>query len=127
MTGMPAYAVTPTPAVTPGTISNGIPAGGKRQRLLGPAPEDQRVSTLEPDHATPRSRMVDQELVDLVLGQRAMTDRLAGADPHGLGRRQIEQARTGQMVVHDHIGAGEKRPLPDGSRAPDHPARHRPG
>ena len=83
MTGMPAYAVTPTPAVTPGTISNGTPAAARRQRLLGPAAEDQRVSPFEPHDVEPAPRVLDQERVDFLLGQRAMADRLARADPQG--------------------------------------------
>ena len=33
-----------------------------------------------------------------------MPDRLAGANPHGPLRGEVEQARACQMVVNDHVG-----------------------
>ena len=71
----------PTPAVTPGTTRNGDARGAEVLGLLGPPAEDERVAPLEPDHPPALPGVLDQQVVDLVLRQRAMADRLARADP----------------------------------------------
>ena len=54
VTGMPAYAGAATPAVTPGTTSNGIPAARQRLGLLAAAAEHERVAALQSDDRLPR-------------------------------------------------------------------------
>ena len=67
VTGIPAYAVTPTPAVTPGTTWNGIPGGPQVLGLLGPPAEDVGVAPLQPDDGPPRAGVLDQQRVDRLL------------------------------------------------------------
>ena len=88
----------------------------ERQRLLGPAAEHEWVSALEPHHLTPGSRMLDQELVDFLLRERAVADRLAGADPQGPFRGQVQQPRARQMVVNDDVGRREQGFAPTGQK-----------
>ena len=83
VTGIPAYAVHADPGRHARHDLEGDPRLRGAQCLLGPAPENERVSPFEPDHIAARPRVLDQDLIDLVLGQRAMADRLAGADPAG--------------------------------------------
>ena len=45
--------------------------------LLGPSSEDQRIAPLEPDNHPPGRCMLEQDLIDLVLVERAMPARLA--------------------------------------------------
>ena len=49
--------------------------------LLGPSSENQRIAPLEPDDHPPGGCMLEQDLVDLVLVERAMPARLPRADP----------------------------------------------
>ena len=51
VTGIPAYAGAATPAVTPGTTSNGTPRGPQRLGLLAAAAEHERVTALQADDA----------------------------------------------------------------------------
>ena len=105
MTGIPAYAVTPTPAVTPGTISKGTP-WREVLGLLGPATENQGIPSLEPDDHPSGLGVLEQERIDLILVERAMPARFAGTDPDCMGMCQVQQPGTGQMIVNHHIGVG---------------------
>src|SRR5262249_47471672 len=68
--------------------------GSEGIRLLGPAAEHERVAALEPDDRPTRPRVLDQDLMDALLGHRAVPDRLAGTDAQGLRPGEVQQARA---------------------------------
>lgn len=64
----------------PGHDGDGHPGGLARPDLLEPAPEDERVPALEPDHAESRACPLDHELVDPLLGDLAAVGDLRDVD-----------------------------------------------
>ena len=86
----------------------GNPVPNQVLGLLGPAAEDERIAPLEPDHHAPGRGMLEQECVDLILIERAMSARLPRADPHRRRRRQLEQPRAGQVIIDHHVGPRQR-------------------
>ncbi len=80
----------------------------ERLRLLAAATEDERVAALEPDDASPLSRVVDHQLLDLVLLHRVGSRRLADVDELGVGTRSIERSGGNQAIVQDHVSARDQ-------------------
>ena len=72
--------------------------------LLAPAPEDERVTTLEADDAAPGTRPGDDQPSDLVLPDRARPGLLADVDQLRVGAGRGERARGNQAVMDDHVG-----------------------
>ena len=70
VSGMPAYAATPSAAVIPGTTSKRMPVRRQRLDLLAAAAEHERIAALETKHAPAFARVMDEERVDLFLAQR---------------------------------------------------------
>ena len=61
VTGIPAYALAATPAVTPGHDLEGDPVRAQGLGLLAAAPEHERVPALEADHLAPGRAVLDQQ------------------------------------------------------------------
>ncbi len=53
--------------VMPGTTAKVTCGGRKRLRFLPAAPEDERISALQPHDLLPGLRLLDQERVDFIL------------------------------------------------------------
>ncbi len=75
------------------------------QRLLAPTSEHERVAPLEADHEAAALGLLDQQRVDLRLGQAVRPRVLAREDPERAGWRLVEQHRVDQTIVDDHPGA----------------------
>ena len=104
---MPAYAGAAIALVIPGTTSNGDTGSGERLRFLPTATEDERITALEAHDTPPGLPVLHQERVDGVLVHLDVAGRLADGDPLGARRREVEQRRVRQPVVHDDVGGRE--------------------
>ena len=82
--------------------------GGQRLGFLAAAPEHEGIAPFQPHHAPPRAGMRDEQRVDRVLGQRVLAGRLAREDAERPSRRQGEQARIDQSVVHHDVGPTQR-------------------
>src|ERR1017187_7476206 len=96
--GMPAYAAAARADVTPGTISNAIPA------------EHERIPPLQPNDVLSPQRQPDQGLVDLILGAAELSALLPGKNALAPRRRQVEHLGRDQVVVHDGVGLAQDAP-----------------
>ena len=88
--------------------------------LLAPAPEDEGIAALQAYHPSPGQPPLDQQRIDLLLGQGVLAGGLADVD------RRPSSARTpepwvGQIVVHDDLGRGQRIPGPARVRSPGSP------
>ena len=68
------------------------------------APENERVAALESHHRQPAARALDKHRTDLILSEGVKRFFLADVDALGLGRSQVDQGRTRQMVEEHDIG-----------------------
>ena len=68
---------------------------GQRLGLLAAAAEDERIAALEPHHAPPRPRPVDQQRLDVVLLDGVVAGALADVDELGVGAGAGERAPRG--------------------------------
>ena len=83
----------------------------RRDQLLGlfaAATEDEWIAAFEAHDALPLLRLVDEQLIDLVLRQRVCAGPLA--DIHDLGRRRetIDDVGGDKRVDGDEIGVGDQ-------------------
>ena len=62
--------------VTPGTTVTVMPRSCKYAGFLAAAPEDEGVAPLQPADAFPAQRVVGEQLVDFLLGDRGGVGRL---------------------------------------------------
>ena len=62
------------------------------------------IAALEADDHLAFEGLVHEDLVDLVLGERARTDPLGHVDDLGVLAGQFQQGRVGQLVQDDAIG-----------------------
>ena len=77
---------------------------GKGLRLLSPAPEDERIPALQPDHVPPGQGMLDEERVDALLPDAGKLAFLADVDLLRVTPGVVEQALVGQVVVENDVG-----------------------
>ena len=78
------------------------------ERLLAAAAEHERVAALEPHHAPPGARMLEQQPVRLLLRYLLPSALLADVEQLGIGPRAGERRGGDQPVVQDHVGAGDQ-------------------
>jgi hypothetical protein len=78
--------------------------GVKRLGFFGASSKYKGIASLEPDDCPSRPCVLDHKLLDFVLAQGAMPDRLAGANPQSACWRQVQEARASQMIVDHHVG-----------------------
>lgn len=83
----------------------------EKLHLLGAAAKQQRVAALEPRHAPPLSRAVQEHVVDLLLRRRGLTRAFADEEALGLGPGVGEHRGVHEGVVEHRVGAA------DGARA----------
>jgi hypothetical protein len=82
----------------------GLPA---RVDLLPAAAQDERVAALEPDDVVTGPSLLDQDLVDLGLGDPVVAGGLADVDDHDVGVQLVEQRARRQPIDYDDVGLGE--------------------
>ena len=107
--------------VTVGQRNTGIggtPTGGSNPRhhlkvdafrhdqvnFLTAAAKDKGVSPFQPAHFLTLFGVMDQQFVDIVLGQGVFVPRLAHVNQFRIPPRQIHDALSHQTVIEDHIG-----------------------
>ncbi len=73
-------------------------------QFLAAAPEDERVSALQPDHPQAGLRVFEQPAIDHILRGAGRTRRLTHFDPLGIAPSQGQNGRTDQAVVQDDVG-----------------------
>jgi hypothetical protein len=81
----------------------GDPGSLERQRLLAPAPEDERIAPFQPHHRRQPRAELDQYLVQALLGHRVLARALPPVDPLGVVGRKRDDARIGEAVVDDRV------------------------
>ncbi|CAD5989107.1 protein of unknown function [Streptomyces sp. KY70] len=92
----------------PGDDRAGDALGGQRLRLLHAPAEDERVAALEPDHGLARLGVLDQRLVDRLLGHEPAVRDLRRVDHLDVRRQFVEQVAGAEAVGDDHVGLGEE-------------------
>src|SRR5690606_3231794 len=65
--------------------------GQQKLQLLGAAPEDERIATLEPHHTSVLQCQIDQQLVDLLLRQAVKAAGFADEAALATARQQGQQ------------------------------------
>ena len=108
VTGMPAAAGTATALVTPGHDLDGDARGEAGQGLLAAAAEHERVAALEPHDAAAGLGVLDEQPVDLVLGQRVVAGGLADVDDDDRRVELVQQRARGEPVDEHDVGLGEQ-------------------
>ncbi len=93
------------------------PRVGQRERLLASPSEHKRVAAFQPHDRRPGAGPLDQQSVNLVLRQRVVGRLFAGVDVLGALRRQVQEARRDEVVIHDHVGAREAVTAAKGQKA----------
>ena len=96
-------------------------------RLLGPAAEDHGISSLEADNRQAGAGVLDEQRIDLVLVECAMPARFARADLEGVGRGEVEQARTCEMIIDDGVAPAQELGPAPGQESRGRQARPPPG
>ncbi len=86
-----------------------MPALCESLELLAATPEHERIATLEPHHAPARAGVLDELLVDPLLGRAAAARGLADTDSCRVASRHVEDALAHEAVVQDDVRVG-KRP-----------------
>ena len=86
-------------------VHAGSNAGGG---LFRSTAEDERIAALEPHHTSTGGRAFDDQIVDLLLGQRVCVRRLARVDDLDIVSEGGEQLAWGEPVHHDDVGAREQ-------------------
>ena len=76
----------------------------EHQNLLPGAAKHVGVAALQPQHAMPLPRQLDQLRRDVGLLRRRPAAAFAGEHQPGIGTCEVENARADQCVVHQHIG-----------------------
>ena len=109
VTGIPAYAVTPTPAVTPGHDLEGDARVAERDASSAPRPKTSGSPPLSRTTDRPARACSIRTSWMSSWRHRAVPDRLARAECAGPSAGPGRAARAGQMVVHDDVGAREQR------------------
>ena len=79
------------------------PVLGQLQGLLTAPAKDEGVAAFEPDHSFSGGATVDQEPIDLLLGQRLPPPRFAYEDPFRRLRGRLEQRGIQQTVVDYYV------------------------
>ena len=95
--------------VMPGTTSNGTPAAARAAASSPPRAKAHDRGA--------RAAPLDEQGVDVLLGQADVAGRLAHVDALGSGRRQVEQGLLRQAVVDDDVGAPQHVEGPHGEQA----------
>ncbi|MNE36016.1 hypothetical protein D3C80_1298090 [compost metagenome] len=85
--------------------------------FFGAPAEDERVAALEPHHPLALGRQVDQQLVDLCLGQAVVAADLANVMAAASGRDQGQQFTADQAVIDHGIGLHQQAPGAQGEQA----------
>ena len=80
----------------------------ERLDLLAAAPEDEWVAAFEPDNPLSGAHVLDERGVDLILGERHRSRRLARVDNLGLRAALREKPLGAEPVGHDDIRFPEK-------------------
>ena len=107
VTGMPASAGTEKAEVMPGTTETSTPAQTAGVDLLATAAEDVRVAALEADDGQAPEGAVDEDRVDLGLGNGVVRRALADVDDLDVGRQPVEQWGRAEPVGDDDVGRGQ--------------------
>ena len=76
--------------------------------LLGPAPENVRITALQAGHVLAFPDLGHDEIVDLVLGQGVVATLLADIDDLGVGTTQGQEALVRQVIVNDDLAFLQK-------------------
>ncbi len=108
VTGIPAYAGAATPAVTPGTTSNGMPAARSASASSPPRPNTNGSPPFSRTTVAPRRAVFEQQPLDLALRDRRPPPSLPAYSFSASGRAPLERARRDQPVVDDHVGRGDQ-------------------
>ncbi len=77
--------------------------GGQRFGFFAAAAEDERIAALQPHHVQAATRALDQHGADLFLAEGVYRFLLADVDALGLGGRQIQQRRVGEVIVEHGV------------------------
>ena len=86
---------------------------GQQLQLLAAATEEEGVTSLEAHHVFTLHGLVQQDLIDLVLGHRVAGGLLAHVDVLGLLRHHGQNGGADQPVIHHHLRLLEGlQPLP---------------
>ena len=101
VSGMPAAPGTATALVTPGMTSTRDAGAVAREHLLAAATEHVGVAALEPHDVPAGERVLDEQLLDLVLRYRVVARALADVDELG-GRGEPREALVGREPVVEH-------------------------
>jgi hypothetical protein len=95
----PSAAEAAAAAVTPGTISQAMPAGVQRRCLLGAAAEDAGIAALEAHDAFALAGGRDHQRVDAVLRPSGGAGGFADEDALGVAAGELERVGIDQAVV----------------------------
>ena len=107
VSGMPAAAVPPIPALIPGTMRNAMPAAASETRFLAATPKHQRIAALQPHHPQALARKLDQPVVDPQLLGAHAAGALARQFQPCLRRQRQDRIRH-QRVMHHHVGLTQR-------------------
>jgi len=100
-----------------GDLLKGHAGPGQRLQLLSAPAEDEGVAPLQPHHAVARLGLLQQDLVDPVLGDRVAGRLLAHVDLPGRPGDQIQYGGAHQPVVDHHVRRRQGRPALHGEQS----------
>jgi hypothetical protein len=81
---------------------------GQGLGLLAAATEDERIAALEADSRATGACLLDEQGVDLLLGQGRRTRPLTDVAQLGLGAGTVERPSRDEPVVEDGVGRGDE-------------------
>ena len=94
-------------------LDSGLPTG---ECFLAAAAENVRIAALEPHDTATSLRVLDEQLVDLVLRHRVVAGCLANVDDLDVRVELVEQATRAESVGDDDVGLGEQLPSARGDQ-----------
>ena len=101
----------------PGDHLEGHARGPEGCGLLAAPPEHEGVAALQAHHRRRPAAVLHQESVDVGLALRTgLPDALAHVDPHGLGRRQVQEPAVHEAVEDDDVGPPQQLGPPPGEQ-----------
>jgi hypothetical protein len=96
---------------------DGKPCCANRLDLLAAAPENERVTALEPHDDTTRLHMRYDERIDAILRDRVAIALLGDRDALRRDGRVIQHTRIDETVVNDDVGAAKRLDRPNSEQA----------